>query len=108
MKHVLALTAGLALALGSIAVSQAATPSNTSYVGMKLASNAKVSIEQARVIALKARPGQITDQELEKESGGSGLRYSFDIKSSGKIHEVGVDAQTGRVLENKAEGANPD
>jgi uncharacterized membrane protein YkoI len=50
----------------------------------------------------------ITDQELEKESGGTGLRYSFDIKSKGKIFEVGVDARTGKVLENDAEGPDAD
>ena len=33
--------------------------------GQELASGAKVSIEQARAIALKAAPGKITDQELE-------------------------------------------
>src|SRR5207253_5135891 len=49
------------------------------YDGQNLASNASVSIEQARLIALKARPGSIADEELEKEKGGSGLRYSFDI-----------------------------
>jgi hypothetical protein len=54
------------------------------YTGQELASAAKLSIEQARAIALKARPGNITDQELVKESGGSGLRYSFDIKSGAK------------------------
>lgn len=67
-----------------------------------------MSIERARAIALKAAPGTIADQELEKESGGSGLRYSFDIKRGTKTYEVGVDAQTGAVLENKAEGAYPD
>ncbi len=108
MKYALALTAGLALAVGGLAASQAATPAHAAYAGAQLASNAKVTMDQARAIALKARPGQITDQELEKEGSGSGLRYSFDIKSGGKIHEVGVDAQTGRVLENKAEGPNPD
>jgi uncharacterized membrane protein YkoI len=56
---------------------------------------------------LKARPGEITDTELEREKGGSGLRYSFDIKSGGKTYEVGVDAKTGTVLENGAD-ANPD
>ena len=80
----------------------------TAYTGEKLASRAKVSIEQARAIALKAHPGTITDEELERESGGSGLRYSFDIKQGRVTQEVGVDAATGRVLENKAEGANPD
>jgi len=40
-------------------------------------------MSQARSIALKAHPGKITDEELERERGGSGLRYSFDIKSGG-------------------------
>jgi uncharacterized membrane protein YkoI len=108
MKYALALTAGFALAVGCFTASQAATPSHAAYVGAQLAPNAKITMDQARAIAMKARPGQITDQELENEGGGSGLRYSFDIKSSGKVYEVGVDAQTGRVLENKAEGPNPD
>ena len=59
-------------------------------------------------IALKARPGKITDRELEREKGGSGLRYSFDITSHKTTYEVGVDAQTGMVLENAREGAHPD
>src|SRR5258708_38431447 len=40
------------------------------YTGAKLARNAKVTIDQATAIALKARPGKITDKELERESGG--------------------------------------
>ena len=78
------------------------------YSGEKLAANAKVTIDQARSIALKAHPGTITDEELEKEKGGSGLRYSFDIKSGEHVYEVGVDAQTGDVLENSKEGPHPD
>jgi len=78
------------------------------YTGQELAPGMKVSIGQARAIALKAAPGKITDQELEKESGGSGLRHSFDIKRGAMTYEVGVDAQTGAVLENKAEGPHPD
>ena len=78
------------------------------YSGEKLAANAKITIDQARTIALKAHPGTITDEELENEKGGSGLRYSFDIKSGGHVYEVGVDAQTGDVLENKKEGPHPD
>ncbi len=76
--------------------------------GSALAPMAKVALETARTTALKARPGIITDQELEKEAGGSGLRYSFDIKNKGKTYEVGVDAKTGMILENKAEGLHPD
>ena len=74
------------------------------YKGEKLAKDATVSIAKARAIALKAHPGKITDEELERERGGTGLRYSFDIKSGGATQEVGVDARTGRVLENAKEG----
>ncbi|OJU15108.1 MAG: peptidase M4 [Sphingomonas sp. 66-10] len=76
--------------------------------GGNLTPQAKVTLAAARHTALAARPGVITDQELEKEKGGSGLRYSFDIRSNGKTYEVGVDAKTGTVLENAAEGRNPD
>ena len=34
--------------------------------------------------------------------------YAFDIKSGGVVYEVGADAQTGKVLENKKEGRHPD
>lgn len=78
------------------------------YTGQELASRARIGIAEARAIALKAHPGTITDEELEREGGGSGLRYSFAIKRGAITQEVGVDAQTGRVLENKKEGPNPD
>jgi uncharacterized membrane protein YkoI len=78
------------------------------YTGQELASKAKVKIDNARAIALKARPGAITSEELEKEKGGSGLRYSFGVKSGKALYEVGVDAQTGKVLENAKEGKHPD
>jgi uncharacterized membrane protein YkoI len=57
---------------------------------------------------LKAHPGKVTDEELEREKGGSGLRYSFDIKRGTVTQEVGVDAQSGQLLENKKEGPHPD
>ena len=104
MRKVGAIAFGLAIA-GLISV-----PSGhvSAYTGEKLAKGAKVTMEQARAIALQARAGAITDEELEREKGGSGLRYSFDIKSDGTVYEVGVDAQTGKVLENKKEGPHPD
>ena len=78
------------------------------YTGEKFARDAKVGMTEARTIALKVHPGKIIDEELEKEDGGSGLRYSFDIRQGKVTQEVGVDAQTGKVLENAAEGPNPD
>ena len=84
----------------------AGTPSH--FAGANLLPQARITLAQARTTALAARAGRITDQELEKERGGTGLRYSFDINSKGKTFEVGIDARTGKVLENKAEGPNPD
>ena len=76
--------------------------------GAALARQAKVSLNVARAKALRARPGRITDHELERERGGSGLRYSFDIVSRRHTYEVGIDAITGAVLENTREGTHPD
>lgn len=82
-------------------------PANA-YTGQELAKEANISMAQARAVAVKAHPGKITDEELEREPGGTGLRYSFDIKSGSVTQEVGVDAKSGRVLENAEEGAHPD
>jgi uncharacterized membrane protein YkoI len=90
------------------AITILATVPAMAYTGQELANQAKVSISDARAIALKAYPGKITDEELESEKGGSGLRYSFDIKRGAVTQEVGVDALTGKVLENKKEGQHPD
>ena len=78
------------------------------YPGSALAHRAHFQIDRARAIALAARPGDIVAEELEREHGGSGLRYSFDIRSHGVVYEVGVDANSGAVLENTREGSHPD
>ncbi|MDE2121457.1 MAG: PepSY domain-containing protein [Betaproteobacteria bacterium] len=79
------------------------------YDGQKYAKDAAITMEQAAQIALKAVPGAaITDRELERENGGSGLRYSFDLKTPQGERELGVDARTGKVLEDSVEGANKD
>ncbi len=96
-----------AVALGVLATSPALADA-TNYAGHELANKAKITIEQARVIALKAHAGKITDEELENEKGGSGLRYSFGIRRGERTQEVGVDAITGKVLENAPEGPNAD
>lgn len=76
--------------------------------GHQYLSQAKVSLKSARQTALKAYPGKIESEELEKEGGGSGLRYSFDVRGGGVVHEVGIDARTGAVLENSVEGPDAD
>jgi uncharacterized membrane protein YkoI len=91
---------------GGTAALAASKPSHP--IDQHLAAKASVSLVEAQRIAMNARPGAITDKELEKEKGGSGLRYSFDILSAGITYEVGVDAKTGQVLENVPEGSHPD
>ncbi len=61
---------------------------------------AKLTMAKAQAIALKRAPGTVVDSEYEKENGG--WRYSFDIRQPGRkdIHEVGVDANTGRIVED--------
>ena len=110
MKPLITLTlcvAALGVAAGG-AAAKTAPRHAAAFVGHELSGQANVSMARAQAIALKARPGRITDKELEKEGGGSGLRYSFDVVSKGVTYEVGVDAKTGRVLENGREGPHPD
>jgi uncharacterized membrane protein YkoI len=91
---------------GAIAAGTAATLSPArAFTGEELAAEAKITISEARAIALKVFAGTIAAEELEKEKGGSGLRYSFDIKNGAVVHEVGVDAKTGKILENSVERA---
>lgn len=62
---------------------------------------AKLTMAQARAIALKIAPGKIADAEYENENGG--WRYSFDIRQGARVHEIGVDANTGAIVENDFE-----
>jgi uncharacterized membrane protein YkoI len=63
----------------------------------KLASQAKITKEQAQEIALKRAAGTVESGELEREHGK--LVYSFDIRNSkGTIDEVQVSAITGKIV----------
>lgn len=61
----------------------------------------KLSMDQAKAIALKLAPGKNRKSEYEKEDGI--WRYSFDIAQGNRIHEIGVDAMTGKVVEDAFE-----
>ena len=69
-----------------------------------LEKEAKVSMADARALALKTVPGATIEAgEIEREGGK--LIYSFDMKKAGKrgIDEVNIDAMTEAVLSNKHE-----
>jgi uncharacterized membrane protein YkoI len=94
--------------LAAILIATLMTGTAFALDGEKYLKDASVKPAEARAAALKTYPGKIVSEELEKESGGSGLRYSFVISSNTAKHEVGIDAKTGAVLENSVEGKNPD
>ena len=62
----------------------------------------RISMTKARAMALKLAPGKIISSEYEKEGGV--WRYSFDIQQRGNVQEIGIDGQTGKIVENKSEG----
>jgi uncharacterized membrane protein YkoI len=69
----------------------------------RFASKAKVSLEDAKKIALAAKPGEIIETETSIEADGS-ISYEFDIKGTdGKEWEVEVDAVTGKIVEIEEE-----
>lgn len=61
----------------------------------------KISKAQAEATALKAAPGKIVETDYEKENGG--WRWSFDIRQGNRVHEIGVDAMTGKIVESSFE-----
>lgn len=106
MKLVARIAVGAA-ALGLPLAAYAGT-SHSSEAGeraaMAHAPKPRITKEQATRIAMNAaRGGKIVDSEYEKEDGG--WRWSFDISQNGKIHEIGVDGRTGKVVENSWESA---
>jgi len=87
----------------SLAIAIALPLAANAYPGQNLEKTVKISAIRARAIALKARPGKIYDTELEKEPGGTGIRYTIGVLAKGGLCEVGIDANTGAVLENIVE-----
>jgi uncharacterized membrane protein YkoI len=79
-----------ALGTGSVAIAAAKAPTP------------RISMAKAKAMALKLAPGKIISSEYEKEGGI--WRYSFDIQQRGNVQEIGIDGQTGKVVENKSEG----
>ncbi len=61
----------------------------------------RLTKDEAQVIALKLHPGKVKSGELEKERGVQ--LYSFDIETKDGIHEVGVDANSGKIVEDSME-----
>ena len=63
----------------------------------------KISRAAAEKIALARESGTVKSGELEKEHGR--MIYSFDIQTASAIHEVNVDANSGKIVEDSVESA---
>ncbi len=94
----------LAIGLCAAAGAQSPTPKK-SKIPASLKKDARISIEEVRAIALKKAPGEIQEEELEKENGK--LVYSFDIRATGQkdITEVQVSAIDGSIVSVRKESA---
>ena len=96
------------LFLAPLAAAGACTLGGESHGDPALRAQASVPFDRAQAVALATRSGKVTEWELEREPGGSGLRYSFDIVNAGVSYEVGVDARDGAILENAIEDDDDD
>jgi uncharacterized membrane protein YkoI len=90
LKSLRVLTVVALLSAGSTAIAAAKAPTP------------RISMAQAKAMALKLAPGKLISSEYEKEGGT--WRYSFDIQQRSHVQEVGIDGQTAKVVENKSEG----
>jgi N-methylhydantoinase A/oxoprolinase/acetone carboxylase beta subunit len=94
------------LAIGLCVASGAQTQApKKSKIPAALKKDAKISVEDARATALKKVPGEIQEEELEKENGK--LVFSFDIRATGQkdITEVQVSAIDGSIVSVEKENA---
>ena len=102
----LAIAGALLVSAAPLVLAQQGTTSSGSLkMDPKLAAEAKITLDSARMIALQAVPrGAVASEELEREHGR--LIYSFDMKVPGKpgIQEVNVNALTGVVIGVHHEG----
>lgn len=63
-------------------------------------SKAKITLDQAKEIALKKHPGNIVETEFEIEADGR-ASYEFDIKKAdGQEVKIEIDAETGKIAED--------
>ena len=81
----------------------AALGASVAFATPQAGPHAKLTKAQAERIALKAAPGRVAEAEYEKENGA--WRYSFDIRQGKRIHEIGVDPNTGEIIGNSFESA---
>jgi uncharacterized membrane protein YkoI len=99
IRHIIPAAAILCSVLTVSAHAQAAKPKKVVETEAQLQKEARMTMADARALALKTVPNAtIQAGEIEREGGK--LIYSFDMKIPGKsgIEEVNIDAMTSKVI----------
>lgn len=97
------------LSAGSVSAQEKEHGEREGKENTKLSKKARITLAQAREIALREDSGKVESEELEME-GNIPLRkklvYSFDIRNAkGTITEIWVDAKNGKVVHKSEENA---
>lgn len=93
--------AGASGALTSVTKTQTADKAIDTQSSVIENKDVKVTIEDAKKIALLAVPGTIVKEELKTEKGNA--VYNIEIRNGKTISAVKIDTTTGKVLENEIE-----
>lgn len=90
------------ISTATIAVGQAATSSG--YISEAMAATqSKISLEQAIVIAKKTVKGDVISAEFDQNDHAASGDYDVKIIANNTEHKVTVDANTGKVTRKKQE-----
>ena len=98
-RSLLSITAITAFLILAPANAGASNPADQAADQAKLQKEAKISMDEAKEIALKhVHNGKIESSELEREHGK--LIYSFDVREEGRkdVTEVNVNAKDGKIV----------
>lgn len=89
-----------AVVIGGIAMTANAEKSD---VGT---SEGRLTIEEAKVKAVEAVGGEVTEIEFERKKSGD--KYEVEVKSDGIEYDLDIDAKTGKVLSTKKDDHGDD
>lgn len=82
---------GIGLTCGLLVASVSAQ----AFTGQQFTKDAKVGIAEARSIALKAHPGKIVDEELEKEAGEADFGIPLISARNTQLRRLVLTLRTG-------------
>jgi len=95
-KLILGVLVILMIGLSSVFITAVTAEGSSSNTVSASETNTLITIEQAKMIALEAVPGVITESEIEKENGI--IIYEIEIIKDNKEYEVNIDPKTGLII----------